>query len=77
MKATRMEVSISMRSPATITASEFGNDVGLLRGDWQERLAYIVDAMREMSQQTDAQEMVSALCDPGAQAVASRALAVD
>ncbi len=33
-------------------------DMGLLKGDWQERLAYIVDAMREMSLQTDAQEMV-------------------
>src|SRR5258708_34621518 len=32
--------------------------VGFLKGDWQERLAAIVDAMRDMSLQTDAQEMV-------------------
>ena len=33
-------------------------DVGLLSGDWQQRLAYLVDTMREMSLQTDAHEMV-------------------
>jgi sigma-B regulation protein RsbU (phosphoserine phosphatase) len=39
-------------------APEKLDGVGLLKGDWHERLAYIVDAMREMSLQTDAQEMV-------------------
>jgi phosphoserine phosphatase RsbU/P len=33
-------------------------DIGLLQGDWQERLAAIVDAMRDMSLQTDPAEMV-------------------
>jgi phosphoserine phosphatase RsbU/P len=47
-----------MSSLTTIVTKELPGDVGLLRGDWQERLAYIVDAMREMSMQTDAQEMV-------------------
>jgi sigma-B regulation protein RsbU (phosphoserine phosphatase) len=41
----------------TITNGKLG-ELGLLKGDWQERLAYIVDAMRDMSVQTDAQEMV-------------------
>ena len=34
------------------------SDLGLFKGDWQDRLAAIVDAMREMSLQTDAAEMV-------------------
>ena len=33
-------------------------ELGLMKGDWQERLAYIVDAMRDMSLQTDPHEMV-------------------
>ena len=41
----------------TITNGKLG-ELGLMKGDWQERLAYIVDAMRDMSVQTDAQEMV-------------------
>ncbi len=41
----------------TATHEKLG-DLGLLKGDWQERLAYIEDAMREMSLQTEAQEMV-------------------
>ncbi len=41
-----------------MATTERPGDVGLLRGDWQERLAYIVDAMGEMSLQTEAQEMV-------------------
>jgi sigma-B regulation protein RsbU (phosphoserine phosphatase) len=41
----------------TITNGKLG-DLGLMKGDWQERLAFLVDAMRDMSLQTDAQEMV-------------------
>ena len=41
-----------------MATKELPGDVGLLKGDSQERLAYIVDTMREMSMQTDAQEMV-------------------
>ena len=47
-----------MTSLTTMATKEKLGDVGLLKGDWQERLAYIVDAMRDMSLQTDAQEMV-------------------
>ena len=47
-----------MRSPSTMTMNETRGDVGLMKGDWQERLAYLVDAMRDLSVQTDAQEMV-------------------
>jgi sigma-B regulation protein RsbU (phosphoserine phosphatase) len=42
----------------TATRKNLG-DLGLLKGDWQERLSYLVDTMREMSLQTDAQEMVA------------------
>ncbi len=35
-------------------------DIGLLRGDWRERLAYIDATMREMSRQDDPQAMVRA-----------------
>ena len=47
-----------MSSLTTMATKETRGDVGLMKGDWQERLAYIVDAMRDMSLQTDAQEMV-------------------
>ena len=50
--------------------------LGLLKGDWQERLAYIVDAMRDMSLQTDAQEMVRSYGSSGAEADAGRPLAL-
>jgi sigma-B regulation protein RsbU (phosphoserine phosphatase) len=33
---------------------------GLLRGPWQQRLAFIVDTMRELSEQTDPQLLVQA-----------------
>ena len=46
-----------------------------LKGDWQERLAYIVDAMREMSLQTEAQEMVRSYGSSGAQSAAGGSLA--
>jgi phosphoserine phosphatase RsbU/P len=47
-----------MTSFTTMPTKKNLGDVGLLSGDWQQRLAYIVDTMREMSLQTDAQEMV-------------------
>jgi phosphoserine phosphatase RsbU/P len=47
-----------MRSQTTMALNETRGDVGLMKGDWQERLPYIVDAMRDLSVQTDAQEMV-------------------
>ena len=34
---------------------------GPQQGDWQQRLAQIVDLMRDMSRQTDPQEMVRSL----------------
>jgi sigma-B regulation protein RsbU (phosphoserine phosphatase) len=37
-----------------------GTSQGLFEGDWQQRLALIVETMREMSQQTDPQAMVRA-----------------
>lgn len=48
----------SMRSLTTMTANDARGQTSFLKGDWQERLAYIVDAMRDLSLQTDAQEMV-------------------
>jgi sigma-B regulation protein RsbU (phosphoserine phosphatase) len=36
------------------------SEIGFLKGDWQERLALILDMMREMSLQTDPQQMVRA-----------------
>jgi phosphoserine phosphatase RsbU/P len=36
------------------------NELGFLKGHWKERLAIILDMMREMSLQTDPQEMVRA-----------------
>ncbi len=46
-------------SSSTMTATQERNgDTGTSKGDWQERLAYLVDTMRDMSVQTDAQEMV-------------------
>jgi phosphoserine phosphatase RsbU/P len=53
-----MELTASMRTLTTMDEKEARSDAGLLKGDWQERLASIVDAMRDMSLQTDAQEMV-------------------
>jgi sigma-B regulation protein RsbU (phosphoserine phosphatase) len=47
-----------MTSLTTLTPDGKLGELGLMKGDWQERLAYIVDAMRDMSVQTDAQEMV-------------------
>ena len=47
-----------MTALTTATARQKLGDVGLFKGDWQERLAYLADTMREMSLQTDAQEMV-------------------
>jgi phosphoserine phosphatase RsbU/P len=47
-----------MTSLNTLTTNGKFGELGLMKGDWQERLAYIVDAMRDMSLQTDAQEMV-------------------
>jgi sigma-B regulation protein RsbU (phosphoserine phosphatase) len=54
-----MELIDSMRSPTTLATKEAQGETSFLKGDWQERLAYIVDAMRDMSLQTDPQEMVS------------------
>ena len=47
-----------MSSLTTLATNGKLGDLGLMKGDWQERLAYIVDAMRDMSLQTDPQEMV-------------------
>ena len=47
-----------MSSLTTMATNGKLGDLGLMKGDWQERLAYIVDAMRDMSLQTDPQEMV-------------------
>ena len=44
---------------ATTTRVKPGQEgVGLLQGDWRERLAYIDTMMREMSRQDDPQAMV-------------------
>src|SRR5262245_56561879 len=42
----------------TATMRKDHGGVGFLEGDWQERLAYIVASMREMSLQDDPQSMV-------------------
>jgi phosphoserine phosphatase RsbU/P len=47
-----------MSSLTTITKNGKRGELGLMTGDWQERLAYLVEAMRDMSLQTNAQEMV-------------------
>jgi sigma-B regulation protein RsbU (phosphoserine phosphatase) len=47
-----------MSSLTTMASNGKLGELGLMKGDWQERLAYLVDAMRDMSLQTDAQEMV-------------------
>jgi sigma-B regulation protein RsbU (phosphoserine phosphatase) len=49
-----------MTSLTTTTSKRALSDVDSLKGDWQERLAYIAETMREMSLQTDPQEMVRA-----------------
>ena len=47
-----------MESPTTLATSDGQSAQGLLEGDWPERLAYIAEMMRDMSVQTNAQEMV-------------------
>src|SRR4051794_28214193 len=41
---------------APLTAPD--SEKGFFKGDWQRRLAHVVDMMREMSRHTDPQEMV-------------------
>ena len=47
-----------MGASATVTKEKKTGGSGLLRGDWQERLAFIVEAMRDMSEHSEPQEMV-------------------
>ncbi len=47
-----------MNAFATATKKKASGGFGLLRGDWQERLAFIVEAMRDMSEHSEPQEMV-------------------
>jgi phosphoserine phosphatase RsbU/P len=47
-----------MNAFATVTKKKESGGGGLLRGDWQERLAFIVEAMRDMSEHSEPQEMV-------------------
>jgi len=49
-----------MKSFTTLVQQRSRSGTGLFEGDWQERLASIVDAMREMSLQTEPGEMVRA-----------------
>jgi sigma-B regulation protein RsbU (phosphoserine phosphatase) len=49
-----------MKSSTTLVQPRSRSSAGLFRGEWQDRLASIVDAMREMSLQTEPAEMVQA-----------------
>jgi len=49
-----------MKSPTTMAEKRSQDGAGLFEGDWRSRLASIVDAMREMSLQTEPAEMVRA-----------------
>ena len=44
----------------TATRTEGRGGVSFLEGDWRERLAFVVEMVREVSQQTDPQVMVNA-----------------
>jgi phosphoserine phosphatase RsbU/P len=52
------ESNATMMSLTKMALNGKFSDGDLFKGDWQERLAAIVDAMRDMSLQTDAAEMV-------------------
>jgi phosphoserine phosphatase RsbU/P len=47
-----------MESLNTLATSDGTSARGLLEGDWPERLAFIADMMRDLSMQTNAQDMV-------------------
>ncbi len=47
-----------MTTLTTMASKKNLSELGHLRGDWQERLAYLADTMRDMSLQTEPQEMV-------------------
>src|SRR5271169_1460046 len=47
-----------MNASTTLTKEKKSGGRGLLRGDWRERLAFIVEAMRDMSMHSEPQEMV-------------------
>ena len=49
-----------MSSNITAVKNQVSGGNGFLLGDWQERLASIVEAMREMSMQSDPLKMVRA-----------------
>jgi sigma-B regulation protein RsbU (phosphoserine phosphatase) len=49
-----------MKSFTTMAEKTAQVGAGLFEGDWQERLASLVDAMREMSLQTEPGELVRA-----------------